>query len=103
MTVADIERVCLERALQSYPARNERVAMRAALGDASALCDAVASKIRHKNSRNGRLTKEGEALMAVATRVADVLWKYHEKITVPEHHAVAPVATDVLAKRRRGK
>lgn len=80
----EAERVILPRALKMYPTHNERAAMRGALGDAAALCDALATQIGHDNRARGRITKQGLALAAAVTRAGNAIWAMREKIDVPK-------------------
>jgi hypothetical protein len=57
--------------------------MRGALGDAAALCDALARDIATENSPRGRVTKLGRKLEAIAKRCGDAIWAMREKVDVP--------------------
>jgi len=61
-----------------------RAAMRCALGDAAALCDAISRDIAAENrSRGGKgaVTKLGLQLAAVADRCGDAIWGMRDLIT----------------------
>jgi len=76
----------LNMALDGYKSRNERAALRCALGDAAALCDGIARDIaaenRGRNSK-GAVTKLGLKLEAIAKRCGDAILAMREKIDVP--------------------
>ena len=64
--------------------RIARAAMRCGLSDAAVICDTLAEQLlREHVGRNGRTTKLGQALAAMAKLCGDEIWKYREKIHVP--------------------
>lgn len=72
----------IEVAQRCYTEPNERAAMRGALMDAAALCDAWAAKIRDAHLIRGgkRVSKTGQNLAHVATECADLLQAMRDKI-----------------------
>jgi hypothetical protein len=76
----------LASSLQSYKTREERAALRCALGDAAALCDAINRDIRaeHKTKREA-ISKRGLELSEVARKCGDAIWAMREKIDVPQN------------------
>lgn len=91
--MAEAEKQILDSSLRVYQARAERVAMRCALGDAAALCDALAAQIGREHRYHGRIKKEGLALAAAVTRAADAIWAMREKIDVQERDGAARLAS----------
>lgn len=83
-TLAETERKILACALSIYKTPDERAAMRGALGDAAALCDALATQIGHEHRSRGVIKKQGLALAAAVTKAADAIWQMREKIEVHE-------------------
>jgi hypothetical protein len=83
-TPEEAERDILRMALSIYKEPNERAAMRCALGDASALCDAIATDIGHQYRSRGRVTKKGRELALVVTRAADAIFAMRNKIPVQD-------------------
>lgn len=76
----------LNVALDTYNKPGERAALRSAMGDAAALCDAIARDVAAENrGRNGKgsVTKLGLQLEEVAKRCADAIWAMREDIKVP--------------------
>lgn len=61
----------LEMGLRCYPGREQRAAMRGGLGDAAALCDAIAK---------AQPSKETEA---VAKLCGDEIWRLRNCVQVP--------------------
>jgi hypothetical protein len=69
-----------------YTSREERVALRCALGDAAALCDALARDIAAENRGHGGkgpVTKLGLQLEAIAKRCGDAIWEMRDNVEVP--------------------
>lgn len=69
--------------LRTYTTRHERAAMRAALGDAATLCDALASEVIVQNTSRGRATKATRAAAATFTRAGDEIMRMRERVEVP--------------------
>jgi hypothetical protein len=67
----------------TYTEPSERAALRCAMGDAAALCDAIARRVLEANCTRGRVTNVGQALAAVATQCGDEIAKMRDKIIVP--------------------
>lgn len=64
-------------ATSRYRGRDERTAMRCALGDAATLCDRLSEAIAGENKGyhgRGPTTKVGQQLSAVAKRCGDAIW-----------------------------
>lgn len=81
--VAIAERQIVDSSHRVYDERAERVAMRCALGDAAALCDAIARDLADENrKRGGGVTKLGVLLALVATRCGNAIWAMRDKIEV---------------------
>lgn len=81
-TPEEAEHNILTLALEIYRKPNERAAMRGALGDAAALCDAIAADIGNQHRSKGRVTKRGQELAMVVTRAADAIFDMGNKIPV---------------------
>lgn len=79
-TPAEAERDILRMALDIYREPNERAAMRGALGDAAALCDAIAIDIGNQNRVRGRITNKGLAMALAVSRAGDAIFMMREKI-----------------------
>lgn len=76
------ERILLS-SLRVYTDRAERVAMRCALGDAAALCDALAEQTKRQNSYSGgRVTQVGQTLAEAVKTAGDAIWAMREMIDV---------------------
>jgi hypothetical protein len=76
--------------MRAYTERQERAAMRCAMGDAAALCDAIAREMAARSrgrGGKGAVTKQGLILEAVAKRCADAIWAMREMIDVPSASA----------------
>jgi hypothetical protein len=87
VTVADVREKLVETALRIYPSRPERVAVRGALGDAAALCDALARDIEANNPRNrkkGTVTVRGAQLADIARQCGNIIWNMRDKIEVQD-------------------
>ena len=72
--------------LRTYETPGERAALRAALGDAAALCDHIAETVLSEaRTRKGKgpPSKEGSERAAIAKRCADTIWDMRRKIDVP--------------------
>ena len=65
------EKHILEIARRCYPSREQRAAVRGGLGDAAALCDAIAK------------VQKTKAEEAVAKLCADAIWEMRNKLQVP--------------------
>ena len=66
-----------DRAMSTYSKRDERAALRCALGDAAALCDTIAADIiKEKGTRGIRLAE-------IATRCGDAISAMRELVRVP--------------------
>ena len=77
----------LDVAMRCYQSRDERAAMRGALGDGAGLCDAIVHDIlaEHRGrSGKGPPTKQGRELAAIAKRCGDALWAMREAIRVTD-------------------
>lgn len=87
---ADMARL-LRGDLAAYRGREQRAAMRAVLGDATALCEVIAKRIEQENrgrkgrGRKGRgpITKHGRELAAIAMCCADAIWAMRDKVDIP--------------------
>jgi hypothetical protein len=87
VTVADVREKLIETATRVYGSRAERVAMRGALGDAAAICDALARDIEASNPRNrkrGTVTVMGAQLADVAKACGSAIWDMRDRIEVGE-------------------
>lgn len=81
--------------LAAYAEREQRVAMRAALGDAAGLCDALASELVAQNTRRGRITKRVAEMAADFKRCGDEIWRMRNAVplyTAPRRTQAAPDA-----------
>ncbi len=67
--------------LAAYRTRDQRVAMRGALGDAAALCDALA-KAQLGPSPPKRTNAQMRAILAAMKACGDAIWEMREKVPV---------------------
>ncbi len=80
-TFEETEAHLLEVAKRIYQGPNERAAMRGALLDAAALCDAMARRIQDGNRvRGGRVSRIGQDLADIATKCGDAIQAMREKL-----------------------
>lgn len=77
----------LRMSLASYETPDMRAAMRGALGDAAALCDALGSELIAQNTRRGRVNKRTAEMAAAFKRCGDEIWRMRETVRV---HAQPP-------------
>jgi hypothetical protein len=83
MTIAEeAENRLLEVANRIYRDPMQRGSMRGGMGDAAALCDAIARQIVIEHTYGGRVTKVGRELEAVAKRCADAIRAMREQVKV---------------------
>lgn len=68
--------------LATYAGRQERAAMRAALGDAAGICDVLASELIAQNTRRGRITRRVAAMAANFKRCGDEIWRMRDAVLV---------------------
>lgn len=73
-------RQLVETATNCHPHRAARVGMRSGMGDASALCDAIAADL----VRGMRPSKRRDALVAVAKRCGDAIFAMRDLVEVPD-------------------
>ena len=70
-----------DAAQKTYKTRKERAAMRCALGDAAALCDAISGAVETTfQNKRGYIRKEGRVLAAQAKQCGDLIWKMRDGI-----------------------
>ncbi len=69
--------------LGTYQSRHERVAMRAALGDAAILCDHMADAVQAQNKRRGHILKAAQEMAAAFKQCGDEIWLMRSMIEVP--------------------
>ena len=58
-------------------------ALRCALGDAAALCDALSDEIIEEGTSRGHIKKRAQEDAALVKRCADLIWAMREKIKRP--------------------
>lgn len=76
-----------ERAMETYRVREERSALRCALGDATAICDILTKIIEDEHRVRGkRISKRGQEMAAVAKRCGDAIWATRELIHFESAH-----------------
>lgn len=82
---SEAERRLLSVSCGTYKTHGERSAMRCALGDAAALCDAIAVDVTDEyRGRGGVIKKHGQELAQVLAHAASLIWAMREKIEVPK-------------------
>lgn len=72
----------IRMSLDSYTTPDMRAAMRGALGDAAALCDALGSELIAQNTRGGRVNKRTAEMAAAFKRCGDEIWRMRETVRV---------------------
>lgn len=72
----------IARDLEAYPTPAERAAYRAGLSTASAICDKVGADLKAQNTKRGKLTLAGAALVEAAEACGDRIWHTRETIHV---------------------
>lgn len=71
--------------LATYDDTRGRAALRAALGDAAALCNTMATAMIEQNSRGGRTNKYARDTAAAFDRCGDEIWRMRSMIQVPSN------------------
>ena len=67
--------------MTTYRTRETRVALRAALGSAAGLCDAMAKELEYQNKgRGGHLNKEVVAMSNAFRRCGDEIWRMRDRV-----------------------
>jgi hypothetical protein len=87
MTVVHVRERLIDVALRLYHTYPERVAMRGALADAAAICDAVAKDIEENNPKNrkkGTVTAPAARLADVARACGTAIWNMRDRIEVQD-------------------
>ena len=80
---ARVSESLITSSMRTYVKRKERAAMRCGLGDAAALCDAIARDLLAENGLSrGQSTKLGQQLATIAKRCGDAIWAMREKVTI---------------------
>lgn len=69
------------QAMKTYP--DSFAALRCALGDAAALCDALAEEIKSENTSRGHIKKRAIEDAALVNRCGDMIWAMREKVRNP--------------------
>jgi hypothetical protein len=68
-----------------YVSRDERAAIRCALGDAAHLCDAIVADIlKETATKHGKETERGRQLAAIAKRCGDAIWAMRDDVHCPD-------------------
>lgn len=80
--LGETERKLLASSLVTYRTRDERAALRCALGDGAVLLDKFADAVANKQRRHSYIKKRGREDAALIKRAADLLWQMREKINV---------------------
>ena len=75
-------RALLDTDLRTYQDRGQRVAIRAALGDAAGLCDFMAAEIVAQNNHRGRVNRRIRDLEAAFKRCGDEIWRMRDQVKV---------------------
>lgn len=71
--------------LDIYNDTKGRAALRAALGDAAALCNMMATAVIDQNLRGGRTNKHIRDVAAAFDRCGDEIWRMRSMINVPSN------------------
>lgn len=81
--LAVVQKRLVESAKRTYATREERSALRCALGDATALCDWLTGQIERENKGRGAggITKHGRELSAVSRRCADIIFAMRDMVS----------------------
>lgn len=69
-----------EAAMKAHPSHDARSALRCALGDASALIDAMATEVLSENTVRSYVKKRAREDALLLKRAADAIWAMREKV-----------------------